>query len=96
MLKSRADRSALGAAPDVAILDVCLKFLSPKTENDPSTISAQEACFGFAPIIIYSEVYILATTPKSKPRNRILIIKYMSYTIVYVSTRSSSKKRTGQ
>ena len=31
MLKSRAERSALGAAPDVAVVDVCLKFLSPNT-----------------------------------------------------------------
>ena len=53
-LKSRAERSVLDAAPDVAVDDVCLNFLSPKTKlfhhtsikkNDPSTISAQEACF---------------------------------------------------
>ena len=31
MLESRAERSALGAAPDVAVVDVGLNFLSPKT-----------------------------------------------------------------
>ena len=58
MLESRAERSALSAAPDIAVVAVGLNFLSPKTEllnhtnkqtNDPSTISvsdfAQEACF---------------------------------------------------
>ena len=57
MLESRAERSALGAAPDVAAVDVGLNFLSPKTQllnhtskkkNDPSIISAQEGCFDFA------------------------------------------------
>ena len=28
MLKSRAERSALGAASDVAVVDVCVKFES--------------------------------------------------------------------
>ena len=78
MLESRAERSALGAAPDVAVVDVGLKFLSPKTlllnhtskkTNDPSTISAQEACFDFARLI-----FIFATRPKSEGRNRIRII----------------------
>ena len=31
MLESRAERSALGAAPDIAVLAVGLNFLSPKT-----------------------------------------------------------------
>ena len=58
MLESRAERGALGAAPDIAVADVGLNFLSPKTQllnhtskqtNGPSTIFAsdfaQEACF---------------------------------------------------
>ena len=78
MLESRAERSALGPAPDVAAVDVGLNFLSPKTyllnhtsqkTNDPSIISAQEACFDFAPMI-----FIFATKPKSEARNRIRII----------------------
>ena len=62
MLESRAERSALGAAPtgaapDIAVVDVGFNFLSPKSQvlthankkmNHPSTISAQEACFDFA------------------------------------------------
>ena len=32
MLESRGERSALGAAPDVAVVDVGLNFLSPKTQ----------------------------------------------------------------
>ena len=56
MLESRAERSVFGAAPDVAVVDVDFNFLSLKTQplnhtskktNDPSTISAQEACFDF-------------------------------------------------
>ena len=31
MLESRAERIALGAAPDVAAVDVGLNFMSPKT-----------------------------------------------------------------
>ena len=31
MLESRAERSALGAAPVIAVVDVGLIFLSPKT-----------------------------------------------------------------
>ena len=31
MLESRAERSAPGAAPDVAVVDVGLSFMSPKT-----------------------------------------------------------------
>ena len=58
MLESRADRSALGAPPDIAVVDVAITFLFTKTElfnhtrkqtNDPCTISASdfvhEACF---------------------------------------------------
>ena len=37
-----------------------------KKTNDPSTISAQEACFDFARMI-----FIFATRPKSEARNRI-------------------------
>ena len=44
------------------------KHTSIKT-NDPSTISAQEACFDFARII-----FIFATRPKSEARNRVRII----------------------
>ena len=53
-LETRAERSALGTAPDIAVIDVGLNFLSPKTKllnhmskktKDPSTISTQEACF---------------------------------------------------
>ena len=91
MLNSRADRSALGAAPDVgaAVVDVCLKFLGPKTlplnhtskkRIYPSIISTQ-AYFDFARII----TLIFATRPKCERRNRIVIMKYMSYTMVYVS-----------
>ena len=59
MLESRAERRVLAAAPDIAVIDVGLDFLSPRTyllnhtskqTNDPGTISAsdfaQEACFG--------------------------------------------------
>ena len=85
MLESRAERSALGPAPDVAAVDVGLNFLSPKTyllnhtsqkTNDPSIISAQEACFDFAPMI-----FIFATRPKSEARNRIRIITSLSFNI---------------
>ena len=78
MLDSRAERSALGAAADVAVVDVSMNFLSPKAElqnhtskkmNYPSTISAQEASFDFAP-----RRFIFATRPKSEARNRIRII----------------------
>ena len=78
MLESRAERSALGAAPDAAVVDVGLKFLSPKTKllnhtskktDDPSTISAQGACFDFARII-----FIFVARSKSEARNRIRII----------------------
>ena len=31
MLESRAKRSALGAAPDITVIDVSLNFLRPKT-----------------------------------------------------------------
>ena len=31
MLESRAERSALGAASDIAVVDVGLNFLSPKS-----------------------------------------------------------------
>ena len=31
MLESRAERSALGSAPDIAVVDIGLDFLSPKT-----------------------------------------------------------------
>ena len=56
MLESRAERSALGAAPDISVVDVGLNFL-PKTLTEllknltskQSTISAsdfaQETCF---------------------------------------------------
>ena len=59
MLESRAERSALGGAPDIAVVDGGLNFFSLKTKllnhtskqtNDPSTISASdfahEAYFG--------------------------------------------------
>ena len=50
LIESRAERSALGAAPDIAaVVDVGLYL---KKTNDPSTISAQEACFDFARIIL--------------------------------------------
>ena len=61
MFKSRDERSTLGEAPDVAVVDVCFKFLSPKTyllndtskrKNDPSTIPAKETCFDFSRILI--------------------------------------------
>ena len=90
MLKSSAERSVLGAAPDVAVVDVFFKVSESKNltaesheqlKNDPNTISAQEACFDFARIVLY----IFATRPKSELQNRILIIKYMSYTMGYVS-----------
>ena len=42
--------------------------MSKKT-NDPSTISAQEACFDFAPMR-----FISATRPKSEAQNRIRTI----------------------
>ena len=41
--------------------------------NDPSTISAQEACFDFARMI-----FIFATRPKSEARSRIRIIISLS------------------
>ena len=50
VLEFRAERSAIGAAPDVAaVVDVVLNVLSPKSnqytrkKNDPSIISAREA-----------------------------------------------------
>ena len=61
------------AAPDIAVVDVGLNFLSPKTKllnhkstktNDPSTISAQGACFDFGRIIV-----IFATRPKRHIRS---------------------------
>ena len=79
MLESRAERSALGTVPDIAaVVDIGLDFLSPKsqllnhtskTTDNPSTISAQEACFDFG-----RTRFIFATRPKSKARNRIRII----------------------
>ena len=78
MPESRAERSALSAAPDVAVADVGLNFLSPKPQlltytskkkNDPTTISAQEACFDFARMI-----FLFATRSKSEARNRICVI----------------------
>ena len=53
MLGSRAERSALGAAPDIAVVDVGLNFLSgnlsellknhtSKKTSGPSTISASD------------------------------------------------------
>ena len=87
MLESRAERSDLHAALDVAVVDVRLNFLSPKTKllnhttketNDPSTISAQEACFDFARMIL-----TFATRPKSEARNRIRIIISLHKAISY-------------
>ena len=70
MLESRAERSALGAAADVAVSSRrWLEFSESKNltaesheqkPNDPSTISAQEACFDFVPTR-----FIMATRPKS-------------------------------
>ena len=58
MLESRADRSGLGAAPDIAaVVDVDLNFPSPTTaeshEQKTNTISAQETRFDFALMIYY-------------------------------------------
>ena len=69
MLKSRAERTAVGAAPDEKVVDVCVNFLTPsdlllnhrsKKKNDPRTISAQEVCFDCSRIIIF----ILGTRAK--------------------------------
>ena len=78
MLESRTERRSLGAAPDVAVVDICLNFLGLKTEllnhtskktSDSGTISAQEASFDFAWMIFF-----FATRPKSEARTWICII----------------------
>ena len=57
MLESRAERSALGAAPYTAVVDFGLILPSPEIEllnhtgkknNDANSIPAQEAYFNFA------------------------------------------------
>ena len=62
MLKSRAERAAVGAAPDEEVVNVCLNVLTPndlflnhrsKKKNDPRTISAQEVCFDCSRIMIF-------------------------------------------
>ena len=74
MLEARAERSTLGAAPDISVVDVGLIFFyeskllnhtSEKT-NDPSTISAQEACFE-----LREREFFLRPDKKSEARNRI-------------------------
>ena len=69
MLKSRTERTAVGAAADEQVVGVCLNFLTPndlllshrsEKKNDPRTISAQEVCFDCSRIIIF----ILATRAK--------------------------------
>ena len=96
MLESRAERSALGTAPDVAVVDVGLNFLSPKTyplnhtskkTNYPSTTAAQEACFDFA-----RTIFIFATRPESEARNWIRIIISLTQGFRMVSGFSASER----
>ena len=68
MLESRGERSALGAAPDIAVVDVGLTFLCPKPlllnhaskpTNDPSTISASD----FAHEVRFAQSRFIFATP---------------------------------
>ena len=65
MLEFTAERSLLRMAPDAEEVDIGLNFMCSKTKvlnqtskrsNDPSTMTAHEACFDFAP-----KLFILAT-----------------------------------
>ena len=102
MLESRAERSALGTAPDVAVVDVGLNFLCPKTyplnhtskkTNYPSTTAAQEACFDFARMI-----FIFATRPESEAQNRIRIIislLFFSVNLLFASIGRTVNNQAG-
>ena len=80
MLESRAERSALCAAPDMAAVDAGLTFLCPTTlllnhpskpANDPSTITA--STFAHETRFAHTRFkYIFATRPKPvEAQNRV-------------------------
>ena len=77
MLKSRAERSTLGAAPDVAVVDVGLNFLSPQAgllNHTGKKRMIRASSPHKKPVSILHGRVFFATRPKSEARNRIRII----------------------